>query len=100
MQEPCGDEEPDGQAANYETGDKLGDKKVAKREDRGEQRGESKWLMQNRLREGRRTAWSRWDILGEKIHLPQEEIDRRDRSLQKPFRRRTARATRLWHAGA
>ena len=49
--------------------------------------------MQNRLREGRTTAWSRWDILGEKIHLPREEIDRRDRSQRKPFRRRTARAT-------
>ena len=32
-------------------------------------------------------------MLGDKIHLPQEEIDQQDKSLQKNFRRRVARAT-------
>ena len=93
MQEPWGDEEPALQETSKGEKDGTGEQDAEKREERDEHRGESKWIMQTRLREGRRTAWSRRDLLGGKIHLPQEEIDKQDRTLQRPFRRRTARAT-------
>ena len=56
MQKPWGDEEPEGQATRSSANDKPDDKDE---KNEATHRGESKWLMQNRLREGRRTAWSR-----------------------------------------
>ena len=51
-----------------------------------------------------RGGWPTWEHLGPSIHLPQDEIDARDKSLQEPFRRRSAVQTprmlntRFWRA--
>ena len=82
MREPFGDEPPEDRATSSSANDQPNNKEG---EIEDTHRGESKWAMQHRLREGRRTAWSRWDVLGDKIHLPQEEIDKQNKSLQKNF---------------
>ena len=52
--------------------------------------------MQARLMQGKkakRAAWPGWADLDPDNYLPQQEISARDKSLQRPFRRRTAKQT-------
>ena len=90
LHEPWGDELPEGEndAANLPTAEQ-GEGETANKD---ENWGQSKWYMQQCLREGRRTAWSKWDVLGEDIYMLQEEIDKKDRSFQRAYHRRTAQA--------